>query len=52
MAHPTDVYMSEDYVANILKKDAQESRTRYSALGVDALLPKRWVFWHKEYDSA
>ena len=33
--------MSEDYVADLLKKDARESTTKYSAVGLDALLPKR-----------
>ncbi|KAI4156661.1 MAG: hypothetical protein LQ340_000107 [Diploschistes diacapsis] len=34
-------YMSDDYVADLLKRDARHSASRYSALGLEALLPKR-----------
>ncbi|MCJ1359072.1 MAG: hypothetical protein MMC33_009072 [Icmadophila ericetorum] len=38
---PTLGELSDDYVAKLLTKDAKESTTKYSALGLQALLPKR-----------
>lgn len=38
---PLEDYMSDDYVANLLAKDAKDSTTKYSALGLQASLPKR-----------
>ncbi|KZF20471.1 hypothetical protein L228DRAFT_285173 [Xylona heveae TC161] len=36
-----DTPFSDDYVANLLKKDARDSSVRYSALGLQAFLPQR-----------
>ena len=33
--------MSEEYVADLLKKDAKDSSVKYSAMGLEAFLPKR-----------
>ena len=33
--------LSDDYVAGILKKDARDSSIKYSAFGLEAMLPKR-----------
>ena len=33
--------LSDDYVAKLLTKDAKESTIKYSALGLQAFLPKR-----------
>ena len=33
--------MSDDYVASLLAKDAKDSSIKYSALGLQALLPRR-----------
>ncbi|MCJ1301150.1 hypothetical protein MMC08_003949 [Hypocenomyce scalaris] len=38
---PSEDYMSDDYVASILTQDANDSTMKYSALGLQALLPKR-----------
>ncbi|MCJ1250670.1 hypothetical protein MMC30_007898 [Trapelia coarctata] len=38
---PSEDYMSDDYVASLMTKDAKESTIKYSALGLQALLPKR-----------
>jgi len=38
---PSEIYMSDDYVASLMSKDAKESTIKYSALGLQALLPKR-----------
>ncbi|MCJ1393474.1 hypothetical protein MMC18_006349 [Xylographa bjoerkii] len=38
---PSEDYMSDEYVAKLMSKDAKESTIRYSALGLQALLPKR-----------
>lgn len=35
--------MSDEYVAGLLKKDAKDSTTKYSALGLQVLLPRRYV---------
>lgn len=50
MASPLDDLISEDYVATLLKKDARESNQRYSVHGLDALLPKRWVYSYLDHD--
>jgi hypothetical protein len=39
---PPNDYMSEDYVTELLKRDAKESSKKYSLIGVEALMPKRW----------
>lgn len=41
IAMPSEDYMSDDYVANLLAKDAKDISIKYSALGLQALLPKR-----------
>lgn len=33
--------MSEEYVADVLKKDAKDSSIKYSVMGLEAFLPKR-----------
>ncbi|MCJ1397616.1 hypothetical protein MMC11_000812 [Xylographa trunciseda] len=38
---PSEDHMSDEYVAKLMSKDAKESTIRYSALGLQALLPKR-----------
>ena len=38
---PTEDYMSDDYIASLMTKDARESSIKYSALGLQSLLPKR-----------
>ncbi|ORY11500.1 hypothetical protein BCR34DRAFT_565128 [Clohesyomyces aquaticus] len=40
-AMPRDDINDDDYVANLLKQDAKNSTTRYSMVGLDALIPKR-----------
>ena len=40
---PPDDYMSDDFVANLVAKDAKESTIKYSALGLQALLPRRSI---------
>lgn len=35
--------MTDDFVASLLTKDAKDSSIRYSALGIDAFLPKRYA---------
>ena len=39
---PTEDFMSDEFVAGLLKKDAQDSTMKYSALGLQALLPRRY----------
>jgi len=34
---------SDEYVANVLKRDAESSSIKYSAIGLQAFLPKRLV---------
>lgn len=36
-------YMSDEYVASLLKRNAKDSTIKYSALGLQDLLPKRYV---------
>lgn len=43
MASSTDLN-DDDYVASLLAKDARDSSLRYSTLGLQALLPKRFDF--------
>ena len=38
---PSEDYMSDDYVASLLAKDAKDGSIKYSALGLQALLPRR-----------
>ncbi|MCJ1293611.1 hypothetical protein MMC34_005166 [Xylographa carneopallida] len=38
---PSEDYMSDEYVAKLMSKDAKDTTMRYSALGIQALLPKR-----------
>ncbi|MCJ1473477.1 hypothetical protein MMC13_002128 [Lambiella insularis] len=38
---PSEDYMSDEYVATLMTKDAKDSSIKYSALGLQALLPKR-----------
>jgi len=33
--------LSDDYVASLLAKDAKESVIKYSAMGMEALLPSK-----------
>lgn len=37
------VSLSDDYVAELLKKDAKSTNIRFSALGLHSVLPTRWV---------
>jgi len=39
-----DPTSNDDYVAQLLAKDARESSIKYSALGMQAYLPRRYVF--------
>ena len=39
---PAEHSFSDDLVADLLKKDARESSIKYSALGLQAFLPKRY----------
>jgi hypothetical protein len=32
---------SDEYIANLLAKDARDSSIKYSSMGLSALLPKR-----------
>ena len=34
----------DDYVAKLLSEDARKASLRYAAVGLQALLPKRWVY--------
>lgn len=43
---PSEDYMSDDYVAKLMTKDAGESSLKYSAIGLQALLPKRYLKRH------
>ena len=38
---PSEDYMSDDYVAKVLTKDAKESTIKYSVMGLQGPLPKR-----------
>ena len=38
---PAEEYLSDDYVANLLAKDAKASNAKYSTYGLQELLPKR-----------
>jgi hypothetical protein len=38
---PSEDFMSDDYVASLMTKDAKETTIKYSALGLQALIPKR-----------
>ena len=40
---PLNDDLSEEVLTELLKKDARESSIKYSALGLEALLPKRHV---------
>jgi hypothetical protein len=40
MPPPDD--LSDDFVAEQLKKDAKENRLKYSSIGVEAFLPQRY----------
>lgn len=35
--------LTDDYVASLLAKDAKESSIKYSAMGLQAFLPQRYV---------
>lgn len=35
----------DEYVANLLKKDAQKTAKQYEMVGMDAFLPNRYVGW-------
>lgn len=35
--------LTDDYVAGLLAKDAKESSIKYSAVGLDAFKPSRYV---------
>ena len=39
---PDDTTLTDDYVAKLLAKDAKESTIKYSSLGLQAFLPKRY----------
>lgn len=39
---PADESISDDVIADLLKKDARESSIKFSALGLQAFLPKRY----------
>jgi hypothetical protein len=38
---PAEDDLSDDYVASVLAKDAKDSSLTYSAMGLEAFLPKR-----------
>ena len=38
----TEHDLADDYVAELLKQDAKASSIRYSALGLEAFLPRRY----------
>ncbi len=38
---PAEEHLSDDYVANLLAKDAKTSNAKYSTYGLQELLPKR-----------
>ncbi|KAI9767370.1 MAG: hypothetical protein M1840_005780 [Geoglossum simile] len=40
---PTEDTLSDNYIAELLKKDAADRSLRYSAMGLQALLPRRCV---------
>ncbi len=42
--------MSDEFVASVLKNDARDSSIRYSALGLQALLPKRYALRTSHHD--
>ena len=43
---PSEDYMSDEYVAKLMSKDAKDTTMRYSALGIQALLPKRSICYN------
>lgn len=41
---PNDEYLTDEYVAEMLAKEAKEASLKYSAMGLDAFkTSKRWV---------
>ncbi len=40
---PLNHNLSDDYVAELLAKDAKSNTARYSSYGLNALLPKRYA---------
>jgi len=36
--------LDDDYVANLLKNDAKASSKKYTMVGLEAFLPKRFAF--------
>ena len=36
--------IDDDYVANLLKNDAKASSKKYTMVGLEAFLPKRYAF--------
>lgn len=38
-----DTPLTDEYVANLLAKDAKDSSIKYSALGMEAFLPSKFV---------
>lgn len=34
----------DNYIAALLAKDARDSSIKYSAMGLQAFMPKRWAF--------
>ena len=38
---PAEDRVSDEYVANLLTKDAKDSTIKYSSVGLQALLPRR-----------
>ena len=43
---PSEDHISDDYVAKLITKDAKESTIRYSAFGLQELLPKRLFIFY------
>ena len=41
---PPEDYLSDDFVASLLSKDAKDGTIKYSACGLQGLLPKRSVY--------
>ena len=42
---PFNDHLSDDYVAELLAKDAKASTAKYSSYGLHALLPKRYAWY-------
>jgi hypothetical protein len=49
---PNDDILTDDYVAELLAKDAKESSIKYSALGLEAFAKSRFVSCEAKFHAA